>query len=175
MPRKGYQNSLKFWNGMNDVNFHFVRATIKDDMNIGQLGRGEYHISAGGFVSNKLSYFMDYAHFNTSQTIFSNDKLNSFFLLPYYQFSTTSNFIEAHYEQHFNGFLTNRIGFMRKLGWTLVGGGHFLAHDGIGSYGEITAGLEGILKILRIDAVVGLGKQNQNADTQWGFRIRTLF
>lgn len=164
--------TLKFYYkaGLADVNFHFLRATISDEMSLGQLGRGEYFVSAGGFAQNKVSYFMDYTHFNTTQTLFANKQPNAFFLLPYYRFSTTSSFVEAHYEQHFNGFMTNRLGFMRKLGWHLVAGGHYLRNNEIGNYGEITVGLEKIFKVIRVDVAFGIGN---NVVNPIGLRIKT--
>jgi hypothetical protein len=171
---------LAYQAGLGNVDFHYVQATLTDEIATGQLGKGEYYVSAGSFVQKNKLYFMDYAHFLTTQTIFANNKLNSFYLLPYYRFSTANNFIEAHYEHHFNGFLTNRIGFMRKLGWTLVAGGHYLTtsksnkdiftDQAIGNYGEITIGLERIFKIIRIDMAFGIG---DNVVNPIGFRLRT--
>jgi hypothetical protein len=151
--------------------FDFFKASITDNLMLGQLGQSEYVISAGGFL-NKPYFFMDYAHFNTTQTIFSNSRLNSYLLLPYYTFSTTEGYIEAHYEHHFNGFLTNRIGFMRKLGWTLVGSGHYLRNPLIGNYGELSIGLENIFKIIRAEVAFGFSELgNQNGTI--GFRLQT--
>jgi hypothetical protein len=164
---------LYYNKGLADVNFDFVKATVTDEMSIGQLGRGAWSLSAGSFLNSKKVQFMDFAHFNTSQTIFSLDKLNSFFLLPYYGFSTTSNYVEAHYEQHFNGFLTNRIGLLRKLKWTLVAGGHYLQHENIGNYGEITVGLENIFAIGRVDFVAAFGTKKELQQIGWRLRINT--
>lgn len=154
------------------ANFQHIKATVSDELSLGQLGQSEYMISGGTFI-NAPRFFMDYAHFNTTQTIFSNKRLNSFLLLPYYNFSTTDRYLEGHYEHHFNGFLTNRIGFMRKLGWTLVGSGHYLNTGR--NYGELSIGLENIFKVLRVEVAFGFQetKSNLHGNTI-GVRLQTL-
>jgi hypothetical protein len=159
--------------GLGATDFDFLRATVTDDMNLGQLGRGEYILQAGKFLNTNKMYFIDYAHFNTTQTLFSNNRLDAFFLLPYYNPTSTNDvFVEAHYEQHFNGFLTNRIGFLRKLGWSLVAGGHYLGQNGLGNYGEVTLGIENIFRVLRVDVAYSMSEQKR-FNHQWGFRLRT--
>ncbi len=162
---------LYYRKGLADVDFDFVKATIQDEMSLGQLGKGEWAVTAGGFLNDKKMYFMDFAHFNTSQTIFSVNKLNSFFLLPFYQFSTNTGFVEAHYEQHFNGFLTNRIGLLRKAKCFLVAGGHYLNNRSVGNYGEVTVGLENIFSVLRIDAVAAFADKKELQQIGWRMRL----
>jgi hypothetical protein len=50
--------------------------------------------------------------------------------------------------------LTNKIPFFKKLNWNLVGGGNAFYVNRKGNYVEVFAGLENILKILRVDVVV---------------------
>jgi hypothetical protein len=156
------------------ANFHHLKATITDELSLGQLGQSEYMILGGTFI-NAPQFFMDYAHFNTTQTIFSNKRLNSFLLLPYYNFSTTERYVEGHYEHHFNGFLTNRIGFMRKLGWTLVASGHYLNNNIVRNYGEVSIGLENIFKVLRVDVAFAFqGTQSNLHGNTIGLRLQTV-
>jgi hypothetical protein len=74
-------------------------------------------------------------------------------------------------EHHFQGFFFNRIPMLRKLQFREVIGGRWLTgdmtpsrHDQLAfpygmksldgnSYGEVSAGVENILKIIRVDAV----------------------
>jgi hypothetical protein len=87
----------------------------------------------------------------TTEILFSNNTLNSFFNLPYYQFSTTENFLEAHYEHHFAGFFFQKIPAIRKLKWQVVAGSHLLYTESNKEYLEVTAGIENIFKIARVD------------------------
>ena len=48
--------------GMNEVDFDFVEATIKDDVKIGLLGLSEYNISAGYFLNANIVSKADMKH-----------------------------------------------------------------------------------------------------------------
>ncbi|TAD96344.1 MAG: carboxypeptidase-like regulatory domain-containing protein [Bacteroidetes bacterium] len=144
-------------------NFDFLKVGITDDLPLGQIGLTNYQATFGTFLNKKNVPFMDFAHFNTTKTIFSNQMLNSFFNLPYYQFSTTDDFFEGHLEHHFKGFLTNRIPFLRKLAWHLVAGTHWLYTPVSKEYGEFTVGFENMFKIFRLDYAFTKGQfQGEN-------------
>jgi hypothetical protein len=139
--------------GMNEVDFDFVEATIKDDVKIGLLGLSEYNISAGYFLNANIVSKADMKHFNGNQTILAPvNHLTSFQLLPYYYYSTQNYFLEAHYEHHFGGFILNKIPLLRKLNLKEVAGIHYLKTKEI-NYAEINIGLENLFKILRVDWV----------------------
>ena len=55
---------------------------------------------AGKFVNNSQLQFMDFKHFNGNQTfIGAPQRYNySFFMLPYYEFSTSESYLEIHFQ-----------------------------------------------------------------------------
>ena len=65
---------------------------------------------------------MDFRHFMGNQTHFGKPSAydRSFFLLPYYEFSTDGNFAQAKFQHHFEGFLLDKIPLLRRLNWKEV-------------------------------------------------------
>ena len=146
---KGIKNILG-----SDADFDRWRVSVWDDINLKLLGRTRYRIGVGGFINDNTVFIQDYQHFNGNQLIFASEYLNSFQLAPYYANSTTASFYAiGHFEHHFNGFLTNKIPFFRRLNWFLVGGANAFYVNRDNNYIEAFAGLENIFKVLRVDVV----------------------
>ena len=109
-------------------------------------------------------FFQDFKHFNGNQTQIGDptDYLNSFMLLPYYEFSTNRFWSEAHFEHHFEGFLLDKLPLIRKLGWTSVLGGSFIYTKDQKNYFELNFGIEnigkGIFRFFRADVVSSFRK-----------------
>jgi len=149
-----------------DVNFDKWKFSVYDDLNLRIGGLLKYRISAGGFFNNKKVFIQDYQHFNGNLTAAASEYVNSFQLVSYYAFSTiTSLYGEIHLEHHFNGLLTNKIPFLKKLNWHLVAGTNTFYIDDKNNHVELFVGIENILKLLRFDVVAGFdnGKQNRMA------------
>jgi Family of unknown function (DUF5686)/CarboxypepD_reg-like domain len=139
-----------------DVDFDRWRFSIRDEMNFKLAGEFRYHFILGGFLTNNKVELPDYQHFNGNQVLVATPYLNSFQLAPYYLKSSKSNlFWLLHAEHHFNGFLTNKIPLFKRLNLRLVGGvnGFYVGRDNY--YYEFMAGLENILKLVRVDYVFG--------------------
>lgn len=148
------------------TNFDFVRVAVEDDMKLGVFGTSEYAVSVGKFFNANTVPFVDYRHFMTSEVILAPQQLSAFRAMPYYRLSTINEYLEAHYEHHFNGFLFGTIPVWKKLGWQPVAGAHFLGvveRNGQSGtlYFEITAGLEHIFKIGRVDFVAAFENKHK--------------
>jgi hypothetical protein len=76
-------------------------------------------------------------------------------VLDYYKYSTNKNYVEACAEHHFNGFIFNKIPLVRKTKWKAVGGFRYFTTSFENSYFEVSAGIENIFSVLRIDFVAG--------------------
>lgn len=136
-----------------DVDYGKWKFTLTDIMRLKMAGVFSYRVGAGGFLNDKKVGVIDYQHFNGNIARFATAYLNSFQLLPIYEFSNTSKFYTlAHIEHHFNGFLTNKIPGLRKLNWYLVGGANTF-HVKQTNYLEVFGGFENIFKILRLDYI----------------------
>ncbi|HYE53214.1 MAG TPA: DUF5686 and carboxypeptidase regulatory-like domain-containing protein [Chitinophagaceae bacterium] len=139
-----------------DIDYAKWRFGVSDDLNLKLGGTFKYNLAAGGFLQKDSINIPDLQHFNGNQVTRLATPLSSFQLLPYYRYSNTSKlFLEAHAEHHFNGLLTNKIPLFRKLNWHLVGGANAFYVNRSTSYIEAFAGIENILKILRVDFVWG--------------------
>src|SRR5688500_18152147 len=137
-----------------DIDYSKWRFTLSDLFNLRLAGVFNYRLGVGGFIKNDSVAVPDYQHFNGNISKFAAPYLNSFQILPIYQYSNTNKFYTlAHFEHHFNGFLTNKIPLFRKLNWYLVGGVNTFYINKNNRYFEVMGGLENIFKIIRIDYV----------------------
>ncbi len=152
-----------------DVDFDRWRFSIRDEMNLKLAGEFRYQFVLGGFLNQNRVELPDYQHFNGNQVLIATPYLNSFQLVPYYLKSNKDNlFGLVHVEHHFNGFLTNKIPLVKKLNVRLVGGLNAFYVGRKNYYYEFMAGLENILKLIRIDYVFGY---TENGFYDSGIRI----
>ena len=134
-----------------DVDYTRWRFSVTDIWRLKLLGVLNYRLGMGGFIERNKVEVPDYQHFNGNISTIATAYLNSFQILPIYEFSNTSKFyMLAHVEHHFNGFLTNKIPGFRKLNWYLVSGVNTFHYDKT-NYTEVFVGLENIFKSFRID------------------------
>ncbi len=155
--------------GGSDADFSKWRFDVSDNVNMKLLGQLRYRVGIGGFLDTSHVALPDYNHFNGNISTYATEYLNSFQLLPIYQFSNTARFYSlAHVEYNLKGFLTNKIPGVRKLNLYLVTGINGFYIDGTRNYFEIFAGIDNILKQLRVDFVQSYldGRKWQN-----GFRV----
>ena len=151
-----FTKAVKDWLG-SDVDYSKWLLGIRDDINLKLFGSFRYNIVTGGFIQKDSVAVPDYQHFNGNQVVIATPYLNSFQLLPYYEFSNTaSHFVQVNAEHHFNGMLTNKIPFFRKLNWHLVGGLNSFYVNQSKNYLEPFVGLENILKVIRLDMYWGI-------------------
>jgi Family of unknown function (DUF5686)/CarboxypepD_reg-like domain len=162
--------SVQYIKGINnflgsDADFSKWNFTMKDNINFKLLGRFRYKIGLGGFFNHNKVEVPDYQHFNGNQSTLATEYLNSFQLLPIYQYSNVSDFYSlAHIEHNFNGFLTNKIPGIQKLNLYLVVGANGFYINSNTNYYELFAGFDNIFKRLRIDFVQSFldGKSYKN-------------
>ncbi|WP_370089160.1 DUF5686 and carboxypeptidase regulatory-like domain-containing protein [Ekhidna sp.] len=156
-----------------DVNFDFLEVRVTDDMRLGLVGTSTYAVAGGAFLNDDALTFVDFRHFAGNQTSLSQvGKTMKFELLPFYQFSTTKPFFEAHYEHHFNEFIFNKIPWVKKLNLQAVASANYLTTETVGNYVELGAGVEHIFKFMRVDYYWAF--QNSNFFGS-GFRIGVGF
>lgn len=138
-----------------DVDYDVLKAGLEGSQKIGPFGTLQYRGMYGTFLNNRKTEFMDYHHFNGNRTIFGRFRLNSFQLLDYYGHSTNKSYVEACAEHHFNGFIFNKIPLVRKTKWKAVAGFRYFTSEFSNNYFEISAGIENIFTLFRIDFVAG--------------------
>ncbi|RSK49373.1 DUF5686 and carboxypeptidase regulatory-like domain-containing protein [Hymenobacter rigui] len=138
-----------------DVRYTLLEAGIRHSVNLGLLGTSNYRVAAGFFPSSPRLAFMDFRHFSGNSTYLTED-FAKFQLLDYYRYSTADQFLEVHYNHHFNGFLLNKLPLLRKLHWQEVASLNYLTTPTAGHYVEVGVGIEHIYKLLRADFYTGL-------------------
>jgi len=138
-----------------DVDYDVLKLGIEGSQKLGLLGVLQYRGLYGVFLNNRQTEFMDYHHFNGNRTIFGRFRLNSFQLLDYYAHSTNKSYVEACAEHHFKGFIFNKIPWVRKAKLRAVGGIRYFTSEFSNNYFEISAGIENIFSVFRIDFVAG--------------------
>ena len=133
-----------------DVNYDFGSIQISQDhMPIGVIGYSAFKITAGSFFNQKKLYFMDYYHFSGNQGTTIDPSIGSFHFLPFYTYSTTGGFLEAHYEHNFAGYIFNNIPLLRKLKLDEIFGANYLTENYNRNYTEVYIGVQRL--IFRVD------------------------
>lgn len=117
-----YRKAVFGWAG-SDIGFDFLQADLlQQNLSWGLAGHSTFKITGGTFFNRKGLGFMDYYHPKGNQLwLFNPSKMqNTFFLLPYYNFSSNSTFAEIHWKHHLEGWLLDKIPGLRRLNWKEV-------------------------------------------------------
>ncbi|MHC8949960.1 DUF5686 and carboxypeptidase regulatory-like domain-containing protein [Sphingobacterium hungaricum] len=147
-----------FASSLDDYNYSQIEARLRQSIVLGNKGVFEYNLIAGKLFNGENAAFMDYKHFNGNQvtTIVSKPYIQSFFLLPYYDYSTNKPYIETHLNHNFKGFIMNKIPVISELQWHLNLGHNFFATEEM-NYQEFTIGFSNVgfgkYRLFRIDYV----------------------
>ena len=165
-----YESGLKGIFG-SDVNYSRISLDLtKSDIKLGLIGSSTFWLGAGKFLNTNNLYFVDYKHFIGTQTLGYTARVNSFLYLEYYNFSTTDQYLEGHFEHNFSGFLLNKLPLLRKLKLNELAGFNYLGTPATKNYTEFYFGI----KYLNFRALYGWSYLNgKKAD--FGFRIATGF
>ena len=146
------------------ADFSHLSLSLSRKSIFGFLGSSEWRVTAGAFLKKDQLYFPDYIHFKGNQTTSRPDEFDAFFLIDYYEFSTTLPYLETHLEHEFSGLIFNKIPFIRRLKIREYAGIHSLIRANRRGYIELNLGLEKlILKVLsvRVDFYFGLSDYYQ--------------
>lgn len=136
----GYEKG--FGSSARSNHYDQFKLRLTQSFDIANKGEFAYNLRGGAFVNSEDISFVDYQHFNGNQSyVTRKDYLESFFLLPYYIFSTNEEYLEGHVEHNFNGFVMNRIPVLRKLNAHLIVSGKFLATQNNRPYSEFGVAL----------------------------------
>jgi len=165
-----------FGSDINEYNFDQIRASITQEISLGNKGAFSYNLKGGTFLESGDIAFLDYQHFNGNQTRIGDGKyLNKFHLLPYYSFSTNQNYFEGHIEQDFKGWILGKIPLINKLNYNLILGTHFLATKNNKTYSEFSVGIDnlgfGKYRLLRLDYAVSNFEGNRQGAFIFGLKF----
>lgn len=154
-----------------DVDYDRISADIEQtDLSLGIYGKTSFYISAGKFLNSKSVYFPDYTQFHGNEALFYRSDPNSFLLLNYYTYSTYKQYIEAHLEHDFSGFIMNKIPGLRKLKLQEIIHINYLTTPDLHNYYELGAGI----KYLNLRVLYG-ESHNSGANVHSAVRISLSF
>lgn len=152
-----------------EVRFDQVQVGFKHMVKFGIRGNLDMKFQAGMFLNNDKMYFMDYKHFDGNRTYLTmSDPVGSFRLMDYYQNSTADQYFSGNVHYHFRKFLVTRLPKVRMLGMSENIFVNYLATPYSQNYTEVGYGLEGILRLFRLEVAAAFrdGKYFEN-----GFRV----
>ena len=126
-----------------DVNYDQLQFDVtKSNISLGVLGRTSFYVAAGKFLNNSQLYYPDYKQFAGNEVLPYKSNLDSFLLLNYYTFSTYTEYIDAHLEHDFSGFILNKIPLIRKLKLHEIVDVNYLSTPTLKNYTELGFGLQ---------------------------------
>lgn len=162
--RKGIDGTLG-----SEVKFDQLEAGVRQQIKFGIRGTLDVNLKAGKFLNSDKIYFMDYKHFLGNRTpLITTDPVGSFRLLDYYLYSSKDQYLSANVHYHFRKFLITRIPIIRLMGVQENFFVNYLATPSSANYTELGYGLDGILRLFRLEGAVSF----QNGDyLNYGFRI----
>ena len=147
-----------------EVRYLLLQGGLRHSQKLGLLGTSNIRFNVGGFVGKQEGMtLLDFRHFSGNQTLLAAN-FNEPQLLDYYRYATRSNYAEAHYDHHFNGFLLNKFPLIRRLKWQEVASLNYIHTAALGHYLELGLGIEHILKILRVDFYTAIREGNGGGD-----------
>ncbi len=153
--------------------FSKIELRIRDNsLKTGKIGSFEYNLVLGAFLKNGGD-FPDYFHFVGHEVIprYISKYQNTYKLLPYYILDNQNTFISTFMQHHFDGFIMDKVPFIKNIGWKLVVSAASLVREDI-QYIEPGIGIEGIkvgpFDLFRFDYYWGF---DQNGYRNKGFKF----
>ncbi|MEM9888530.1 MAG: DUF5686 and carboxypeptidase regulatory-like domain-containing protein [Bacteroidota bacterium] len=140
--------------GTRDADYDFLEAGMKYNWNRWDGSQFDFKITLGRFLNDAQVFFPDFRHFLGNQTIFvTADPVESFRLLPYYEFSTKEEFVELHAQYQFRKLAITQLPVVWMLGLKENLFASYLYTPSTDNYLEVGYGVDNIFKIFRIEAV----------------------
>jgi len=139
-----------------DSRYDLVKLGVRQKINSGISDVFSYHVNAGKFFNDSHLYFEDFQHFNVRSTGFLFSPYDdSFRLLPFYQYSTGSQFAEAHGEWQSRRLIVKQLPLIKNSSITEKLFVNFLSTPEIKNYVEVGYGISNIFLLLNVEAVAG--------------------
>ncbi len=170
-----------------DYAYQKLVLSVKDRVKLSILGTFRYRVEAGK-IWGKAPYPILELH-SGNQSYLLND--NVFNTMNFFEF-VSDQYASAAISQHFEGLLFNKIPLIRKLNWREVVSAKALVGNLSNSnreilllptnlyslsypYYEVSAGIENIFQIFRVDALWRLSYLDHENITPFGIRFKMQF
>jgi hypothetical protein len=150
-----YQTALSNVFG-SDARYDLVKLGIRQTVDFGIDDHFSYSVTAGKFLNAGKVYFDGFQHFNTQPTnfIFSSYE-SSFRLLPFYQYSTSNQFLEGHANWQSRRLIVKHLPLIRNTSVSEKLFVNYLSTPELNNYVETGYGISNIFLLLNVEAVAG--------------------
>ena len=139
--RKGVPQLFK-----SKIDFDYLEFGLEQHINLGVAGQTTYIVKTGDFLNTKDLRIIDYKFMRQGDPLFFQNPQKSFQGLDS-TFPVFDRFWQGNLVHEFNGFLINRIPFIKKLKLQEIAGGGFLVtKERSLRYFEFFTGLERVFK-----------------------------
>lgn len=166
-----------------DYDFWKVHLNYYHKFNVNPIGYSRFIIDAGK-IFGKVPYPLLQLHEGNETYAFDRYAFN---MMNYYEFAS-DQYVSLYLEHHFQGFFLNRFPLLRRLKWREVATAKYLIGSisdenkqvlqfpaGLGEvskpYMEISAGVENIFKVIRVDAFWRLTHLDNPNIEPFGIRV----
>lgn len=137
------------------VDYDRIELGFKHKLKVGAGAALSINVRAGSTLNDKNLTFIDYKHFMGNRSPFeTNNPVASYRLLPYYDYSTSSEYLSGHLHYRFRKFLLTQFALLRMTGLTENVFINYLGTQNSGNYTELGYGLDNIFRIFRIEGVL---------------------
>jgi hypothetical protein len=173
--RAGWPNVFK-----SSINFQLLELSYIQNLSLSPWIKTGFILNAGTFIGDKPVYFQDYKHFNGGISLVqTGEMLASHRLVGYYQnlasganqrlnvnhyaYSTSGNYVEALSQFQFaNLWLKPLLGFKKAyVKELLIANAYYINNQNL-FYNEIGYGLDGVMKVLRLEAIANFNNGQFN-------------
>lgn len=139
-----------------DTRYDLLKLGIRQKIDFGIDDHFWYSANGGKFLNRNRVYFDDFQHFNTQSTgfMFSSYE-NSFRLLPFYQFSTSDRFLEAHANWQTRRLILKQLPIIKNSSISEKLFVNYLNTPELKSYVETGYGISNLFLLLNVEAVAG--------------------
>jgi len=139
-----------------DVSYDLVKLGIRQKINFGIDDHFSYSAEAGKFLNRNRVYFDDFQHFNTQSTGFMFSAVeNCFRLLPFYQYSTSDQFLEGHANWQTRRLILKQLPVIRNSSISEKLFVNVLSTPEMKNYVETGYGISNLFLLLNVEAVAG--------------------
>lgn len=173
--RAGWPNIFK-----SSISFQLLELSYIQNISLSPWVKTGFILNTGAFIGDKPVYFQDYKHFNGGLNLVqTGDMLATHRLVGYYQnltsganqrlnvnhysYSTAGNYVEALSQFQFtNLWLKPLLGFKKAyVKELLIANAYFINNQNL-FYNEIGYGLDGVMKVLRLEAIANFNNGQFN-------------
>lgn len=151
----GYKSAFSSVFG-SDSRFDQLRLGIRQKIDYGFDNHISWQLNAGKFLNNDRLYFEDFQHFNTNYTQlgFSSTE-NSFRLLPFYQFSTNRQYVDAHINFQTYRLILKQLPIIKNSSMSEILFVNYLTTPEIKNYVEAGYGFNNLFLFLGAEVIAG--------------------